>query len=49
VNSEFSVVNTAVVDSQEPTPDGSRRSAFMQTQNQNIPPIRPRHGKNSTR
>jgi hypothetical protein len=49
VNSEFSVVNTAVVDSQEPTSAGSHRAAFMQTQNQNIPPIRPRHGKNSTR
>ena len=29
VNSVFSVVNTVVVDSREPAPDGSRRSAFM--------------------
>ena len=49
VNSVFSVVNPVVVCSEEPTPDRSRRSACMRTQNQAIPPIRPRHGKNSTR
>ena len=31
VNSVFSVVNTVVVDRHEPTPDGSRRAAFMRT------------------
>ena len=34
---------------EEPTPDGSRRSAYMRTQNQAIPPIGPRHQEIATR
>jgi len=37
VHSVFSVVNTVVVDRHEPTPDGSRRAAFMRTQKTDPP------------